>query len=129
MKLYSNPASPFARKCRVVALELGLTLELIDVNARDDETIRRVTPLKKIPVLILDDGSALFDSRVICEYLNDLGGGRFYPHSLLQGNRGLWKALMLQALGDGIMESAVACRYESIQPPEKQNPDFIARYM
>ncbi|HEY1710394.1 MAG TPA: glutathione S-transferase N-terminal domain-containing protein [Rhizomicrobium sp.] len=129
MKLYSNPASPFARKCRVIAHELNLKLETIDVNARDDESLRRVNPLKKIPALILDDGSALFDSPVICEYLNHLGGGKFFPGmSILRGTAGRWKALMLQALADGVMEAAVACRYESIQPAEKQNADFMARY-
>jgi glutathione S-transferase len=129
MKLYSNPASPFARKCRVIAHELDLKLEVIDVNARDDESLRRINPLKKIPALILDDGSALFDSPVICEYLNHLGGGKFFPGmSILRSTAGRWKALMLQALADGVMEAAVACRYESIQPEEKQNADFIARY-
>jgi glutathione S-transferase len=129
MKLYSNPASPFARKCHVVAQELGLKLEVVVVNARDDEDLRRINPLKKIPALVLDDGSVLFDSAVICEYLNQLGGGKFFPGmSLLSQSTRQWKALTLQALADGIMEAAVACRYESIQPREKQNADFIARY-
>ena len=79
MKLYTNPASPFARKCRVIAHELGLKLEEIDVNARDNDSLRAVNPLKKIPALVLDDGSALFDSPVICEYLNEIGGGKFFP--------------------------------------------------
>jgi glutathione S-transferase len=129
MKLYSNPASPFARKCHVIAHELNLKLEVVVVNARDDEALRKINPLKKIPVLILDDGSALFDSRVICEYLNEIGGGKFFPGmNLFRQVSGRWKALGLQALADGIMEAAVACRYESIQPPERQNADFIARY-
>lgn len=129
MKLYSNPASPFARKCHVIAHELNLKLEIIIVNARDNEALRKINPLKKIPILILDDGSALFDSRVICEYLNDIGGGKFFPGmNLFRQVSGRWKALGLQALADGVMVAAVACRYESIQPPEKQNADFIARY-
>jgi len=129
MKLYSNPASPFARKCHVVAQELGIELEPVVVNARDDEALRKVNPLKKIPALVLDDGSVLFDSPVICEYLNHLGGGKFFPGmSILSQHTRHWKALTLQALADGIMEAAVACRYESIQPAEKQNADFIARY-
>ena len=56
MKLYTHPASPFARKCRVIAHELGLKLEEVVVNARDDESLRAVNPLKKIPALVLDDG-------------------------------------------------------------------------
>lgn len=129
MKLYSNPASPFARKCRVIAHELGIKLEEINVNARDDESLRAINPLKKIPALVLDDGSALFDSPVICEYLNDVGRGKFFsPASLWKPVSGRWKALGLQALGDGIMDAAVACRYEAIQAEDKRNPDHIARY-
>ena len=130
MKLYTNPASPFARKCRVVAHELGLKLEEINVNARDDESLRVINPLKKIPALVLDDGSTLFDSPVICEYLNEIGGGKFFaPASLWKPVSGRWKALGLQALGDGIMDAAVACRYESTQAAERRNPEHIARYM
>src|SRR5258707_8485963 len=129
MKLYTNIASPFARKCRVIAQELNLKLDEIEVMARDDEQLRRINPLKKIPILILDDGSALFDSPVICEYLNHIGGGKFFPGmNLWRQTTGRWKALGLQALADGIMEAAVACRYESLQPEERRNGDFIARY-
>jgi glutathione S-transferase len=130
MKLYTNPASPFARKCLVIAHELGIKLEEINVDARTDEGLRAVNPLKKIPALVLDDGSALFDSPVICEYLNHTGGGKFFPGMNIFGHTsGRWKALGLQALGDGIMDAAVACRYESIQPEERRNPDHVARYM
>ncbi len=130
MKLYSNPASPFARKCRIIIHELEIGCEIVDVQARDDESLRRLNPLKKIPILILDDGSALFDSPVICEYLNNIGGGKFFPGmSIWRNVSGRWKALGLQALGDGIMDAAVACRYETIQPEERRNPDHIARYM
>ena len=130
MKLYTNPASPFARKCRVIAHELGLKLEEINVAARDDEELRRINPLKKIPVLVLDDGSALFDSRVICEYLNEYGGGKFFPGmSIWRSVSGRWKAQGLQALADGVMDAAVACRYETTQPQERRNADHVARYM
>ena len=130
MKLYTNRASPFARKCRVVARELDLKLDEIEVQARDDESLRRLNPLKKIPILILDDGSTLFDSAVICEYLNHVGGGKFFPGmTLFRPTSGRWKAAGLQALADGVMEAAVACRYETIQPEDRRNPDFIARYL
>lgn len=129
MKLYSNPASPFARKCRVILHELDIKCEIVNVNARDDETLRKINPLKKIPALVLDDGSVLLDSRVICEYLNDKGSGRFFPGmNIFSFHTNRWKALTHQALADGIMDAAVACRYESIQPEEKQNLDFINRY-
>ena len=129
MKLYSNPISPFARKARVIAHELGLKLEIVDVNARDDEDLRRINPLKKIPILVLADGSALFDSPVICEYLNEQGGGKFFPGmSIWRHATGRWKALGLQALADGIMDAAVACRYETMQPEDRSNSDHVARY-
>jgi glutathione S-transferase len=129
MKLYSNPASPFARKARVILHELDIKCEVVNVNARDDEDLRKINPLKKIPALVLDDGSVLLDSRVICEYLNDKGGGRFFPGmNIFSFHTSRWKALTLQALADGIMDAAVAARYESIQPAEKQNLDFINRY-
>lgn len=131
MKLYTNPASPFARKCRVIAHELKLKLDEIHVAAaRDDESLRRINPLKKIPILILDDGSALFDSTVICEYLNNIGGGKFFPGmTIWRPTSGRWKALGLQALADGIMDAAVGCRYEMLVPEERQNRDHIARHL
>ena len=110
MKLYSHPVSPFARKARIIAHELGITLEIIHIeSARKDPNRRNVNPLKQIPVLVLDDGSSLFDSPVICEYLNHTGGGKFFPGmSIWRHNSGRWKALGLAALGDGIADAAVA---------------------
>ena len=129
MKLYSHPVSPFARKCRVIAHELGLKLEIIDVQARNDESLRRINPLKQIPILVLDDGSSLFDSPVICEYLNHFGGGKFFPGmNIFRQNSGRWKALGLAALGDGIADAAVAWRYEIAQPEERRNPESVARF-
>jgi len=109
LKLYSNAASPFARKCRVIAHELGLKLEEIRTLPMQEPEFRRVNPLGKIPALVLDDGSVLIDSPVICEYLNHTGGGKFFPGmSIWRHNSGRWKALGLAALGDGIADAAVA---------------------
>ena len=109
MKLYSNAASPFARKCRVIAHELGVKLEEIRTLPMQEPEFRRVNPLGKIPALVLDDGSVLIDSPVICEYLNHTGGGKFFPGmSIWRHNSGRWKALGLAALGDGIADAAVA---------------------
>jgi len=129
MKLYSHPVSPFARKARIIAHELGLKLEIIHIeSARNDPNLRNVNPLKQIPVLVLDDGSSLFDSPVICEYLNHSGGGKFFPGmSILRNTSGRWKALGLQALGDGIADAAVGWRYEMTEPEERRSPDRIAR--
>ena len=109
MKLYGNAASPFARKCRVIAHELGLALEEIRTLPMQEPDFRRINPLGKIPALILDDGSVLIDSPVICEYLNHIGGGKFFPGmNIFKNTSGRWKALGLAALGDGIADAAVA---------------------
>lgn len=109
MKLYGNAASPFARKCRVIAHELGLKLEEVRTLPMQDPDFRRINPLGQIPALQLDDGSVLMDSPVICEYLNHMGGGKFFPGmSVWRHSTGRWKALALQALGDGLADAAVA---------------------
>ena len=127
MKLYSHPASPFGRKCKIVAHELGLKLEIVVVAARDDEELRKINPLKKIPILVLDDGSSLFDSRVICEYLNEMGGGKFFPGmTVWRPTSGRWKALGLQALADGIMDAGVLGRGEILRPAGEKSEKFIA---
>lgn len=132
MKLYMAPASPFARKARVIIRELDLArlVEEIAVNPATSEELHRANPLRKIPALVLDDGSALIDSPVICEYLNELGGGKFFPGmSIWRNVSGRWRALGLQALGDGIAEAAVTCVYEGRHPEELQNKDLIAKQM
>jgi glutathione S-transferase len=109
LRLYTNPASPFARKCRVVAHELGLKLEEVRTLPMQDPAFRRINPLGQIPALQLDDGSVLMDSPVICEYLNHRGGGKFFPGmNIFKNTSGRWKALALQALGDGLADAAVA---------------------
>jgi glutathione S-transferase len=111
MKLYTNIVSPFARKCRVIAHELGLKLEEIRTLPMQEPEFRRVNPLGKIPALVLDDGSVLIDSPVICEYLNHTGGGKFFPGTnIFRHNSGRWKALGMAALGDGIADAAVTLR-------------------
>jgi glutathione S-transferase len=125
--LYGNPISPFSRKAMVIAHELGLKLELIvPTPPYGTPEYRRINPLGKIPALVLDDGSAIFDSPVICEYLNQLGGGKFFPgNSIWRASSGKWKALTLQALGDGLSDAAVAVMIERRQPAP--NDAHIAR--
>jgi len=131
MKLYFSPPSPFSRKVRVVARELGLKMEEIEISTRGNMEFRKINPLGKIPALVLDDGSALFDSPVICEYLNHIGGGKFFPgNSILGNNTGRWKALGLQALGDGIMEAALGKVYEErFRTPEQRSETIVANYI
>jgi glutathione S-transferase len=132
MKLYTNPASPYSRKARIVIRELDLTrlVEEINVNPAASDELRRINPLGKIPVLVLKDGSTLVDSPVICEYLNDLGGGKFFPGmSVWREVSGRWRALTLQALGDGICDAAVARVYEGRRPPEQQSEAAVHKHV
>jgi len=119
MKIYYSPASPFARKCLVVAHELGLRdrIELVPAAPHPvarDRTLVASNPLGKVPTLIADDGSVLYDSRVICEYLNAMGDGHLIPR---EGDA-RWRVLVEQSLADGIMDAAVLARYETASRPE-----------
>lgn len=122
MKLTFSTASPFARKVRIAAIELGLIdrIELVPtklVAGEPDEEYSRITPLKRLPVLILDDGSVILDSYVIVEYLDELGGGRLIPAS---GPR-RWQVKTHHSLISGVLDSMVLCRYESaLRPPALQ---------
>ena len=128
MKLYTNAASPFARKCRIIAHELDLKLEEIRTLPFNEPEFRRINPLGKIPALVLDDGSVLIDSPVICEYLNHKGGGKFFPGmNIFKDASGRWKSLGLQALGDGLADAAVAYVVEGRQP--QPNEAMRARHM
>lgn len=120
MRLHSNPASPFGRKVKVLAMEAGL-FERLEVHTVQtsavgpDPSLVADNPLGKIPCLVLDDGTALYDSRVICEYLDSLHSGPcFFPPS----GPARWTALRLQALADGIMDAALLARYEGFLRPE-----------
>jgi len=120
MKLWYSPASPFARKVRVCAIELGLAgrIELAEttvVPSKPNEEFARENPLIKLPALRIDDGTVLYDSRVICEYLDALaGGGKLFPAP----GAARWQALRRQALGDGILDAGILRRYELAQRPE-----------
>lgn len=129
MKLWYAPASPFARKVRVAAIELGVNdrIELIDVAvspAKPNADLARENPLVKVPALKSDDGILLYDSRVICEYLDALGGGgRLFP---AQG-AARWHALTRQALGDGFMDAGILRRYElALRPAHLHWNDWLA---
>lgn len=119
MKLWFNLASPFARKVRIVAREAGLAGRIEEVSVmvspvKPVEGLARENPLVKIPALTTDIGT-LYDSAVICEYLDSLHGGEpLFPRS---GNE-RWQALRLQALADGILEAAVLIRYETFVRPQ-----------
>jgi glutathione S-transferase len=126
VKLYFAPASPYARKVRAAAVELGLAdrIELILQMPRDNaKGFFSVNPLARIPVLETDSGEVLFDSPVICEYLDSLGSTRLCPASGPQR----FAVLKRQAIGDGLLDNLVPLRGELMRPKEQQSPDFISR--
>lgn len=122
MQLIYAAASPFARKVRVLAHEAGLLgrIELLDTAVLPitlNEQVNARNPLGKIPVLLTDDGEALYDSRVICEYLDTLHQGR----KVLPEGGERWQVLRLAALADGLMDAALLARYErGVRPAELQ---------
>src|SRR6185312_7819428 len=119
MKLYYSPASPYARKVRVVALETGLDKKIEMVNVAlspvaPNADVDKHNPIGKIPALSVK-GMDLFDSPVICEYLDSQHKGRkLFPRK----GRGRWVALRLQAMGDGLLDAALLVRYEGFLRPE-----------
>ena len=119
MKLYFSPFSPYVRKCLVVGHELGLDarITLLPSSAHPvtrDQAIIANNPLGKVPTLLTDDGQALYDSRVICEYLDDLADGSLFPKT----GAARWQALTLQSLADGMLDAALLARYEDVARPE-----------
>lgn len=130
MKLYGAVLSPFVRMCLVTAHELGLKDKLTHVPASVSPIIAnpdltRLSPIGKIPVLETDHAHAIYDSRVIMEYLAHVGGSRsFIPDDGVKR----FRVLTLLALAQGIAEAAVALRYEQAQRPETARwPEFMER--
>lgn len=122
MKLFYAPTSPYVRKVMVVAHETGLVdkLELLfsgTTPLAGDKELLAHNPLGKIPALVTDEGSCLFDSPVICEYLAaSAADTTLFPPS---GSR-RWEALTQQALGDGLLDAALLARYEILMRPEAE---------
>jgi glutathione S-transferase len=125
MKLLMSPASPFARKCRVLLREAQLLDIVTEVNVSTSpfdtaQDVAAANPLGKIPALLREHGPAIYDSRVITRFLDDHAGTGFYP------NARLWEVLTLEATADGIMESALAITYEArMRPQDKQMPEWM----
>jgi glutathione S-transferase len=119
MKLTFSPASPFARKVRIAAIELGVIdkIELIPATVAPgtvNEEYSRITPLKKLPVLITNDGDVILDSYVIVEYLNETAGGALIPAY----GRKRWQVKTDHSLIQGMLDSMLLCRYEKAVRPQ-----------
>ena len=127
MKLYYSPASPYVRKVRICAIARGIDsrIELVPCNPNSSPAaLLANNPLSKVPTLVTDDGVALFDSPVICEYLDSLGDA---PPMFPAAAAARWPALKLQAMGDGILDASVPRRWEMLKPAEPGRTAWIAR--
>lgn len=126
MQLFFASTSAYVRKVMVCATVLGLAdeIERLDSAAHPvmrDDRIAAFNPLAKVPALRTESGICLYDSRVICEYLNARAQGDLFP----QKGEARWRSLARQALGDGLIDAALLARYEfSARPPEKQWQDW-----
>jgi glutathione S-transferase len=126
--LRTSLGSPFGRKARIAASVLGLDdkIKVEPASTQDDnDPLVHQNPLGKVPVLIFDDGSTLFDSPVVLEYLDVLaGGGRILP----QDSKARFEALRLQALADGILDAGILIVYEGrYRPPEMAVKGWVDR--
>ncbi len=128
MKLWYSPTSPYVRKVLVTAIELGIRdqIELVRTDVWDPATtVGEINPLGRIPALETDDGEALYDSPVICEFLDArYGGHRLLP---IDGDD-RWRVLRLQALADGLLDAAFLGALELRRRPEALRwQEFIDR--
>jgi glutathione S-transferase len=127
MKLLGSNTSPYVRKVRLVLLEKNIPhTYLVDPPREPGSQVARVNPLGRIPALILDDETCVFDSPVITEYADTLNDAPI----LIPRNDALarMRVRRWEALADGIVDSAVVVRTESIRPPEKQDAEVSQRH-
>lgn len=120
MKLLISPMSPFVRKVRIVAREIGVNDRIEEINVSVSPVVENVfvrgkNPLNNIPVLIRDDGTPLYDSSVICEYLDTLNTGEKLIPTVGDDR---WNVLRQQALADGILDAGVLLHYETALRPD-----------
>lgn len=125
MKLIGTATSPYTRKVRVVLAEKRMDCAfVVDAPNTENSTVTQFNPLGKIPVLVLDDESTLFDSRVIAEYLDNASpGNRLIPEE----KRPRIQVRRWEALADGCTDAAIAVLMEKRRPVEQQQPEWIAR--
>jgi len=123
LRLYTSPTTPFGRKAMVLILEAGLAdqVEIAQATGSPLDSSKMPlsqNPLGKIPALERGDGPAIYDSRVICRYLDDRAGAGLYPPA-----RRLWETLTLEATADGMIEAAILMLYEDRLRPEEKRFD------
>ena len=130
MKLFWSPRSPFVRKVLVCAHEIGIAERIEKVYAlvslsKANAEVMQVNPVGRIPALVADDGVVLYDSHVICEYLDaEYGESRLFPRQAPRR----WQALRHLALGDAMLETGVLWRSESTRPPAQQSAAMLQTF-
>ena len=126
MKLVGSKTSPYVRKCRVILAERALPFEFIEESAWTAETtVPRYNPLNKVPALVMDDGESIYDSRVICEYLDAISGGGLLPSDPAERA----KVRRFEALGDGLADAGITAFLERKREAARQDPTWIARQL
>lgn len=127
MKLIGTHASPYVRKTRIVMAEKKIDYEyVVESPWEATSKVPEFNPLGKIPVLVMEDGGAVFDSRVIVEYVDTVNPvNKLIPAS----GRARVEVRCWEALADGICDAAIAARLESNRPKNQQSPDWIVRNM
>lgn len=127
MKLLGVHPSPFTRKVRIVLAEKKIDYDFVIANPQTDGSpVPRHNPLGKVPVLVLEDETAVYDSRVIVEFLDNVSPiGRLIP----QANRERIEVRRWEALADGVLDAAVLARYENQRKKSERSPAWIERQM
>jgi glutathione S-transferase len=130
LTLHWSPRSPFVRKVMLFAHETGLASRLTLVRSvvamtTPNQVLMRDNPLSKIPTLVLGDGSALYDSAVICDYLDTLHAG---PRRIPGSGAARWQVLRWQSLGNGLLDALVLWRNERDKPSERQTEAWMSSF-
>jgi len=126
LRLYHTPASPFARKCRILIREKGLTSRVEEVRAdpiNGDEALAAVNPMMQVPALVDDAGVVWTDSPVICARLDMTGEPRFLPEGETR-----WHVIRREVIADGMMELGVKFRLENVRPEHERSPSWMQRW-
>ena len=125
MKLIYSPGSPFARKVRIALAEKGLEAESVTIDDYEAPVLMAANPIGQVPALVLDDGSALYDSGVICAWIDAHGSGA----PLIPGGEAQWPVLRLQAAADAVTGNIVRLRVEEMRPEALRWPSLVQRVM
>ncbi|MBO0905485.1 glutathione S-transferase family protein [Jiella sonneratiae] len=127
MRIFYSPASPFAAKVRMAASHCGLELESVDTDTKAEPAdLLASNPLGKIPAVVLDDGTALYDSRTICDYFDKLTGGQLVPQTLEDWT----KVKLAEATADGIGDALILVLYEErYRPADRRHQPWVDKQM